>query len=48
VPLYLDYGTTGLWLNPAAFAVPANGTLGRPQGVVKVPPLLDHHLRLFQ
>jgi len=23
VPLYLDYGTTGLWLNPAAFSVPA-------------------------
>jgi hypothetical protein len=28
VPLYLDYGTTGLWLNTAAFAIPANGSWG--------------------
>lgn len=28
VPLYLDYGATGLWLNPAAFTVPAKGTWG--------------------
>jgi hypothetical protein len=28
VPLYLDYGTTGLWLNPAAFSVPGKGTWG--------------------
>jgi hypothetical protein len=28
VPLYLDYGASGLWLNAAAFAVPAAGTWG--------------------
>jgi hypothetical protein len=28
VPLYLDYGASGLWLNPAAFAIPAKGAWG--------------------
>ncbi|MBO0720498.1 MAG: TonB-dependent receptor, partial [Blastocatellia bacterium] len=28
VPLYLDYGATGRWLNIAAFAVPASGEWG--------------------
>ncbi|MBO0858676.1 MAG: TonB-dependent receptor [Chloracidobacterium sp.] len=28
VPLYLDYATTGRWLNIAAFAVPTNGDWG--------------------
>ena len=28
VPLYLDYGTTGKWLNIAAFSAPAKGTWG--------------------
>lgn len=28
VPVYLDYGATGRWLNPAAFSIPAVGTWG--------------------
>ncbi len=28
VPVYLDYGTTGRWLSPAAFSIPAAGTWG--------------------
>jgi hypothetical protein len=28
VPVYLDYGATGRWLNAAAFAIPAAGTWG--------------------
>ena len=28
VPLYLDYGANGMWINPGAFAVPAKGKWG--------------------
>ena len=42
VPLYLDYRTTGLWLNPAAFAVPAKGTWGNfGRNVVRAPGLFQ-------
>ncbi len=42
VPLYLDYGTTGLWLNPAAFAVPAAGTWGNlGRDVLRAPGLFQ-------
>jgi hypothetical protein len=42
VPLYLDYGTTGLWLNPAAFSVPAPGTWGNlGKNVVRAPGLFQ-------
>ena len=42
VPLYLDYGTTGLWLNPAAFAVPAKGTWGNlGRNVLRAPGLFQ-------
>lgn len=40
VPLYLDYGATGRWLNPAAFIVPAIGTWGNfGRNVVRAPGL---------
>jgi hypothetical protein len=38
VPLYLNYGETGLWLNPAAFAVPASGTWGNLGRDVLIAP----------
>ena len=42
VPLYLDYGTTGRWLNPAAFAVPAVGTWGNlGRNVLRAPGLFQ-------
>ena len=42
VPLYLDYGTTGRWLNPAAFATPAPGTWGNlGRNVVRAPGLFQ-------
>ncbi len=53
VPLYLDYGSTGLWLNPAAFAVPASGTWGnlgknvlRAPGLFQVDSALSKKIRL--
>ena len=42
VPLYLDYGASGLWLNAAAFAVPAKGTWGNlGRNVVRAPGLFQ-------
>lgn len=42
VPLYLDYGSTGRWLNIAAFAVPAPGTWGNlPRNAVRAPGLFQ-------
>jgi hypothetical protein len=42
VPLYLDYSTTGLWINPAAFAVPAKGTWGDlGRNVLRAPGLFQ-------
>ncbi len=42
VPLYLDYGTSGLWLNPAAFSVPAAGTWGNlGKNVLRAPGLFQ-------
>jgi hypothetical protein len=42
VPLYLDYATTGKWLNVAAFAVPASGTWGNlPRNAVRAPGLFQ-------
>ena len=53
VPLYLDYATTGLWLNPAAFAVPAKGTWGnlgrnalRAPGLFQIDTALNKRTRL--
>jgi hypothetical protein len=53
VPLYLDYATTGLWLNSAAFAVPAAGTWGnlarnavRGPGLVQADTALSKRIRL--
>ncbi len=42
VPLYLDYRASGLWLNPAAFSVPAAGTWGNlGKNVVSAPGLFQ-------
>ena len=42
VPLYLDYGATGKWLNPDAFAVPARGAWGNlPRNAVRGPALFQ-------
>ncbi len=42
VPLYLNYGTMGLWLNPAAFSIPAAGTWGNlGKNVVTAPGLFQ-------
>lgn len=55
VPLYLDYGATGRWLNPAAFAVPANGTWGdlgrdtlRAPGLFQIDSALSKRVRLSE
>jgi hypothetical protein len=55
VPLYLSYGTTGLWLNPAAFSVPANGTWGnlgrdvlRAPGLFQIDTSLSKKLRITE
>ena len=42
VPLYLDYASAGLWLNPAAFRTPAVGTWGNlGRGVLRAPGLFQ-------
>lgn len=42
VPLYLDYGTTGRWLNIAAFSAPAAGTWGNlGRNVLRAPGLFQ-------
>ncbi len=42
VPLYLEYGTTGRWINPAAFAAPAAGTWGNfGRNVLRAPGLFQ-------
>jgi opacity protein-like surface antigen len=55
VPLYLDYASTGLWLNPAAFAVPAPGTWGnlgrnvlRAPGLFQIDTSLVKQTRIFE
>jgi hypothetical protein len=55
VPLYLDYATTGLWLNPAAFSVPAPGTWGnlgknvlRAPGIDQIDSALSKKFRLTE
>lgn len=55
VPLYLDYGTSGLWLNPAAFVVPAKGTWGnlgrnvlRAPGLFQIDTALSKRVRLTE
>jgi len=55
VPLYLDYATTGKWLNPAAFALPAAGTWGdlgrnalRAPGLFQVDTALVKKTRLTE
>jgi hypothetical protein len=42
VPLYLNYGATGWWLNPQAFAIPAPGKWGNlGRGVLRAPGLFQ-------
>jgi hypothetical protein len=42
VPLYLDYGSTGRWINPAAFSTPAAGTWGNfGRNVLRAPGLFQ-------
>jgi hypothetical protein len=42
VPLYLDYGTAGRWLNSAALAIPAVGTWGNlGRNVLRAPGLFQ-------
>jgi opacity protein-like surface antigen len=42
VPLYLDYGTTGLWINSAAFKAPAKGAWGNfGRNVLRAPSLFQ-------
>jgi hypothetical protein len=55
VPLYLDYGSTGRWLNPAAFAAPAVGTWGnlgrnvlRAPGIFQIDTSLTKQTRLSE
>jgi hypothetical protein len=55
VPLYLDYATTGLWLNPAAFVAPAPGTWGnlgknvlRAPGLFQIDTSLSKRIRLTE
>jgi hypothetical protein len=55
VPLYLDYSSTGLWLNPAAFSVPAGGTWGnlgrdvlRAPAVVQIDTALSKTFKLTE
>jgi hypothetical protein len=55
VPLYLDYGTTGRWLNPAAFSVPAVGTWGnlgrnalRAPGLFQIDTAVSKKVRLTE
>ncbi|HEY1949616.1 MAG TPA: carboxypeptidase regulatory-like domain-containing protein [Bryobacteraceae bacterium] len=47
VPLYLNYSSSGLWLNPAAFSVPANGTWGNlGRDVLRAPGLFQVDMSL--
>lgn len=53
VPLYLDYATTGRWLNPAAFSAPLKGTWGnlgrnavRAAGLFQVDTALTKKTRI--
>jgi len=55
VPLYLNYSTTGLWLNAAAFAVPAVGKWGnlgrdvlRAPGLFQIDTALSKRLRVTE
>jgi hypothetical protein len=55
VPLYPAHKTTALWLNPAAFAVPATGTWGnlgrnavRAPGVWQIDPSLQKRFALTE
>jgi hypothetical protein len=55
VPLYLDYSTTGLWLNTAAFSVPAAGTWGnmgrnvlRAPGLFQIDTALSKRTRIWE
>jgi hypothetical protein len=55
VPLYPSHKTTALWLNPAAFAVPAVGTWGnlgrnavRAPGVWQIDPSLQKRFALTE
>src|SRR5262249_36906897 len=55
VPLYLDYGSTGLWLNPGAFAIPPKGAWGnlgrnvlRAPGLFQIDTALSKKVRLSE